>query len=168
MTNLFAGPSGPPPRAVVIPADVLAGIEAAARAAYPEECCGLLVGRSGPDTWTVARAVPSPNVAPPPRRDRFEIDPALLLRTQRALRGSGDIIAGHYHSHPNGMPRPSRDDASRAWQPNQIWLILAVSRAGAVDTRAWFRGSEEPASFAPLTLVPLTLVPLPEPAVAAP
>lgn len=163
MTDLFAGPGGPPPRVVRIPADVLAEIEAAPRAAWPEECCGLLVGRSGPDTWTITRAIPSPNVAPAPRRDRFEIDPALLLRTQRELRGGDDIIAGHYHSHPDGMARPSRTDLSRAWQPNQIWLILAVSQAGAVDSRAWFRGGGEPACFAPLSLVPL-----PEPAVAAP
>ena len=54
----------------------------AAEAAWPAECCGLLIGAERPDgTTEVARVAPSPNRARGrdgrPARDRFEVDPGL-------------------------------------------------------------------------------------------
>ncbi|TRW14553.1 Mov34/MPN/PAD-1 family protein [Glacieibacterium frigidum] len=95
-------------------------ILAHARADHPREACGLLVGRSG----QVTRIVPADNVAARPHAI-FEIDPATLLRVHREVRASGEVVLGHYHSHPNGRAEPSRADAARAVTDGQVWVIAA-------------------------------------------
>jgi proteasome lid subunit RPN8/RPN11 len=135
-----------------LPARLLRQAEQAARDAYPEECCGLLVGRRAGATWTVYRLAPSANVAPADRHIRFEIDPAILLREQRRAREGGEALIGLYHSHPDGDPAPSAEDQRRAWQPDQAWLILAAGRDRAIRVGAWLRGPGSQATFTPLTL----------------
>ena len=108
-----------------------------AEAAYPAECCGLLIGAAqGARAWRVRRVVQSRNLAPAGRRDRFEVDPALRLKLQRELRGTGEAIVGLYHSHPDGPPTPSATDLESAWEPGLVWLIAAVHRGRAVETAA--------------------------------
>ena len=104
------------------------GMIAAARAAYPEECCGLLIGqRPAEAAWRIEEAVAAKNVAPTPHHDRFEVDPALHLRLQRQLRSTGRAVIGHYHSHPNGRATPSAADLAAADDPGLLWLIVAMA-----------------------------------------
>ena len=72
--------------------------------AFPNECCGLLVG-TGERTVTVSELVPVANVAARPE-SRFEVDPQVQFDLLRQLRGSDLRIVGHYHSHPNGVAEP--------------------------------------------------------------
>jgi len=112
-------------------------IEAAGVAAYPDECCGLLIGHDiGDGGIEVVRVVMSDNVEPGDTRSRFEIDPRLLIALQRDLRGGRDRIVGHYHSHPDHPARPSAHDARRAWQPEMVWLITSVIGGNAAETTA--------------------------------
>ncbi|MBW7836679.1 MAG: M67 family metallopeptidase [Sphingomonadales bacterium] len=111
----------------VIRQATLDAVTAAASAAYPEECCGLLIGAKEGDRWRIDEAVAAANVAPRPRHDHFEIDPALHLRLQRELRGTAQAVIGHYHSHPNGRAAPSRADMAQAEDPSRLWLIAAVA-----------------------------------------
>lgn len=111
----------------VIRQATLNAVIAAARAAYPEECCGLLIGAKEGDHWRIDEAVAAANVAPKPRHDRFEVDPALHLRLQRELRGTAQAVIGHYHSHPNGRAAPSQADVKQAEDPSLLWLIVAVA-----------------------------------------
>lgn len=98
-----------------------------ARAAAPDEACGLLYG----DPATVAAAEPARNVAAHPQRN-FEIEPAALLRAHREARATGRQVVGWYHSHPRGSAEPSATDAARAVEDGRLWLIVA---GGAVT--AW-------------------------------
>ncbi len=113
-------------------------IEAAGVTAYPDECCGLLIGHDLEGGGIeVVRVVESENVEPSDTRARFfEIDPRLLIALQRDLRGARDRIVGHYHSHPDHPARPSAHDAQRAWQPEMVWLITSVIGGDAVETTA--------------------------------
>ena len=130
----------------------LAAIERAAEAAYPEEACGLLVGRAAPgEAYRVNAVEASANVAEPPRTRRFEVDPKLRLRLERALRDDSDSVIGVYHSHPNGAAEPSGTDVSMIFEPDMIWLITAVADGRAGATTAW-RPSEDGAAFRPLEL----------------
>ena len=127
-------------------------IEAVAEAAYPEEACGLLVGRRAPDGgWRVGAVEASANVAEPPRTRRFEVDPRLRLRLERRLRGRPDSIVGLYHSHPDGAAEPSERDRAMVFEPALIWLITAVGRNRAPATRAW-RPTADGAAFVPVRL----------------
>ena len=124
---------------VQIPDPVIQQIESFARARFPEESCGLLVGRRADDVIKVLWARESQNVAANPR-SHFEVDPGLRLRLQRELRGQFSEIVGVFHSHPSGDPSPSKVDRMAIWEPDLLWLITAVdhgvisvSKAYAVD-----------------------------------
>ncbi len=115
----------------------LAAIADAAEAAFPGECCGLLVGRTEPSGDIVVTAVAaSPNVSEDDTRDRFEVDPRVRLRLMRTLEDGPERIVGHYHSHPGYPAQPSERDLDMAWEPDMVWLITAVVDGQAIHTTA--------------------------------
>lgn len=121
---------------VVTSSGILGRIAMAAEGAYPEECCGLLVGRRTEAAVQIDEAAASTNIAGE-RRRRFEVDPTLRLSLMRTLRGTGRDIVGHYHSHPDGPDEPSAQDAAMAFEPDLIWLVVAVLRGRATAPGAF-------------------------------
>lgn len=91
-----------------------------AKAAEPEECCGLLLGRNG----VVERVERTANVAAQPLAE-FEIDPASLITAEKHAREGGLAILGYFHSHPNGKAEPSVTDAQMAAADGRCWFIIA-------------------------------------------
>lgn len=125
---------------IALPGRCAEAIARSAEASYPEECCGLLIGTRGDGgAVSVTEAIASRNVAPPPRRDRFEVDPALRLSLMRRLRGTSEDIVGHFHSHPDAPAWPSARDAEMAFEPELLWLLVPVAagRAGAIRAFRW-------------------------------
>jgi len=104
--------------------DLIEAMLQAARDAWPEECCGLLVGRGS----RVTRLVRAANVHETPRRF-FTIDPAVQFAILRDLRAAGDKedVIGHYHSHPNGPAEPSPRDLAEAHDKQAIWIVIDPS-----------------------------------------
>ena len=96
---------------------------AAAEAAHPAECCGILLG----DGDGITAALPARNVHPHPAR-HFEIDPQVLIDAHRAARSGGPRVLGYYHSHPNGAAEPSATDRAMAAPDGAIWAIIAAGR----------------------------------------
>jgi len=113
---------------------------AAARAAHPAEACGLLLGE-GKRIHTAAMAA---NVHPEPSR-HFEIDPAALIAAHRAARSGGPQVLGYWHSHPNGLARPSDTDRAMASGDGRIWAIIAN---GAISLWVDAPNGFEPLSYA--------------------
>jgi proteasome lid subunit RPN8/RPN11 len=103
---------------------VLELVVAHARAAAPEECCGLLLGRAE----AIVDAVPTRNVAEQPA-SRFLIEPKDHIDGRRNARDRGLAVVGFYHSHPRSAPAPSPTDLAEATYPDYIYAI--VSLAGA-------------------------------------
>ncbi len=97
-----------------------AAILHAAQEAHPNEACGLLLGQAA----LIDTALPSANVHPQPLR-HFEIDPAALIAAHKAARAGGVQVLGYFHSHPNGLARPSATDAASASGDGRIWAIAA-------------------------------------------
>lgn len=112
----------------------LAWVEARAKQAWPEEACALIVGRGDPPE--VLRLVPCTNIAEDKRR-RFEVDPGERIRLEIALRGTPERIVGIWHSHPDGMARPSATDAAMVYEPDLFWLITGCSHGRQCETRAF-------------------------------
>jgi proteasome lid subunit RPN8/RPN11 len=112
------------------------------QAAYPKECCGLLIGRDEGEDVVVTQVLPSVNLDPDGGARAFEVDPELILTWHKRLRGTPERIVGHYHSHPNEPALPSPTDLERAWEPGMIWLILSVGRGKLTELGA-FRYVEE-------------------------
>jgi proteasome lid subunit RPN8/RPN11 len=108
---------------VEVSSDVVEHLHAEAEAAHPEECCGILLGEGG----AIVAIVPARNVHPEPAR-HFEIDPQALVDTHREARSGGPQVLGYYHSHPNGLSRPSATDRAMAAADGAIWAIIAAGR----------------------------------------
>ncbi len=115
----------------VVTRDVLERLRQQARAARPQECCGLLLGESG----HIAAIRPAANVHPAPDT-HFTIDAQTLIDAHRDARGGGLQIVGYYHSHPNGLARPSATDRQHAAGDGRIWAIIAD------DTISFWRDAE--------------------------
>lgn len=126
--------------------EVLAGIQAAAAAANPEEACGLLFGSDGViHDWQATR-----NVAEM-REVAFEIDPSALFAVLREERRGGPRLIGYWHSHPNGRASPSPTDRAAAVADGKYWLIATAE--GVTAWQAVADGAGEVA-FAALRLQP--------------
>jgi proteasome lid subunit RPN8/RPN11 len=135
---------------IQLPTVARAAITAHAEANFPNEACGLLLGRRLGDQILISDAVPSANIAAEPAH-RFEIDPGLRLRLQKAARtGAGDIV-GHYHSHPNGAAQPSATDRQGIFEVDLLWLIAAV-RDGHLQQIGAFMPSADGAGFTEVSL----------------
>ena len=108
-----------------VSSDVLYALLREARQAHPRECCGVLLG----DTGAITELQPATNVHAEPET-RFEIDPQALIDAHRNARNGGPKVLGYYHSHPNGLARPSARDEAMAQADGAIWAIIA---AGSVS-----------------------------------
>lgn len=120
---------------LILPREARDRIEAAARDAWPRECCGLIEGTRIGATFVVTRVHPMRNVAI--GQDAFEIDPAGHIDLLRALRGTGRQIVGCFHSHPNGLAEPSDRDRQSAGETGFVWLIAALSAPDKAAIKAF-------------------------------
>jgi desampylase len=126
---------------VILAPAAAAAIRAGAAEAHPREACGILLGAD----CHVHTATLATNVHPEPLR-HFEIDPAALIAAHRAARAGGPQVLGYWHSHPNGLARPSDTDAAQASGDGRIWAIVAN---GAISL--WV---DAPNGFEPLPTAP--------------
>ncbi len=133
-------------------------IIAACEAAYPEEGCGILLGRieetgkkrallvrPTANAWDAGAAVEFSALTGASRdrsrRRNFAIDPADLLAAQKAARAAGLDIIGIFHSHTDAPATPSEFDRAIAWAEYD-YLIVAVVEGRATDLRCWRLGAD--------------------------
>lgn len=118
-----------------IPQAAVRTIEDHAREAFPEECCGFLIG-AAQEPRRVVEARRAKNVAAEDRSRRYRIDPLELLHADKAARERGLDLVGIYHSHPNHPAAPSEFDRSHAasWF---TYVILGVQDGEPAELTAW-------------------------------
>jgi proteasome lid subunit RPN8/RPN11 len=113
-----------------------AGVGAAIRnhgvEAYPDECCGAMIGRDG----IVTRTYALPNATEEGPRRRFRIRPQDYREAERQATESGADLVGFYHSHPDHPARPSQYDLDHAW-PVFSYVIVSVREGVAEDMTSW-------------------------------
>lgn len=112
--------------------------------AYPEEACGILLGRRGEVVDQAVRVIVCDNTAAEPRR-RYAIAPEALIAAQRSAREAGLEILGFYHSHPDHPAGPSETDLREAHWPECVYLICGVEEGRLASIAAW--KLEEPARW---------------------
>lgn len=132
----------PGPPSAVLPAAIHDAIVAHARAGYPDEACGLIVGdRVAAEGGVALRFEPTVNRAASPYR--YEIDPDDLLRLTIATDDANEVFWGIVHSHTHTPARPSPTDIGLAFYPDALYLLVSLSEdeadptTGAVSVRAW-------------------------------
>ena len=122
---------------ISFPAALLGQLRAHGERAYPNEACGLIVGRrEAGGHFQVTRVEPSRNLAAEPAR-RFAIDTQLQFTQQRLARERGEAVIGYYHSHADGAARPSETDLAEAWGEGLVWVVVAVAAGRAEAATAW-------------------------------
>lgn len=121
----------------ILSAEQRASIEEHARRGYPDECCGVLLGRIDGDQRIVDDLTEMANEwDPEEQRRRFLITPDELMRVEKEARQRQLDILGFYHSHPDAPARPSEFDREHAW-PWYIYPIVSVEQGQPAGIRAW-------------------------------
>lgn len=108
---------------IEVSSNVVSMLLGEAQAADPCECCGILLGTGA--RIVEARAARNVHDAP---EQHFEIDPQALVDAHRAARQGGLQVLGYYHSHPNGLARPSATDRAQAARDGSVWAIITADR----------------------------------------
>ena len=121
---------------------------------YPHECCGVLLGRSTPEGWTVAAAVRAGNTRTDSAHNRYQIAPVELVKIQREAHRQGLDIAGFYHSHPDHPARWSATDFAEAHWIGCSYVITEVVHGNARTTNSFLLDgtTEENKRFEPETI----------------
>lgn len=125
-----------------IPEPMLQLIYEQARQAYPQECCGVILGQqTSPDSLTRVRPcrnaqdlfhVEDPDAFPRTARTAYFIDPKELLALEKENRANDELIRVIYHSHVDAAAYFSEEDARLASaegepiHPGVAYLVISV------------------------------------------
>jgi proteasome lid subunit RPN8/RPN11 len=113
-----------------------------ARAAYPQECCGAMLGTLDDGNKSVTVAVPLENAYQGARESRYELRPEDLLNADKAARSRGMDLVGIYHSHPDCDAYFSETDLKNSC-PWYSFVVLSI-RKGALDhANSWLPDADQ-------------------------
>ena len=127
--------------AITLPDGVDQAIRAHGVEAYPNECCGALIGRDGVVTATFAL----PNTTEEGPRRRFLVRPQDYREAEKRASEMVAELLGFYHSHPDHPARPSQYDLDHAW-PSFSYIIVSVQAGKPTDMTSW-RLQEDRSAF---------------------
>ena len=113
-----------------------------ARSAYPQECCGAMLGTVNGDGKRVSIALPLENAYQGARESRYELRPEDLLRADKEARSRKMDLVGIYHSHPDCDAYFSETDLKNSC-PWYSFVVLSM-RNGAFDhANSWLPDAEQ-------------------------
>jgi len=118
--------------AVALSEIVVAAIRDHGIEAYPNECCGALIGRDG----VVTESFALPNTTEEGPRRRFLVRPDDYRAAEARAAETARELLGFYHSHPDHPARPSQYDLDHAW-PVFSYVIVSVRDRQAHEMRSW-------------------------------
>ncbi|HEX4953295.1 MAG TPA: M67 family metallopeptidase [Thermoanaerobaculia bacterium] len=123
---------------IALAADQLASLTRHARLAYPEEGCGILLGRATAEAAAavVEELVLADNERADSRHNRYVIAPQTVLAAHRKAREGGLDVVGYFHSHPDCPAVPSDFDREHAW-PGLSYVIVSVCAGDVAEVRSW-------------------------------
>jgi proteasome lid subunit RPN8/RPN11 len=110
-------------------------IRAHAEHTYPQECCGLMLGKSDPTGKTVTEVKATKNGSENPDR-QYEIPPEEMLAAMKYARSHNLEIIGIYHSHPDHPAIPSERDLAAAWS-QYSYAIISVLNGISDNLQSW-------------------------------
>jgi [CysO sulfur-carrier protein]-S-L-cysteine hydrolase len=121
-----AEPAQPGPASVELSAEMVQALIDHARAEYPNEMCGVIVGdRAVADGGKPLRWEATRNRAASPLR--YEIHPDDLLRLTIETERAGHEFWAIAHSHTHSPARPSPTDVGLAFYPDAIYLLVSLA-----------------------------------------
>jgi proteasome lid subunit RPN8/RPN11 len=130
---------------ITLDPETLEAIRKHGREAYPEECCGALLGTANNGSARVARIARMENARADERRRRYTIEPLEYARVEREADAQSLSVLGFYHSHPDHPAVPSEYDREHGF-PFFHYVVLAVS-TGVPGEAASYVLSEDRGAF---------------------
>jgi proteasome lid subunit RPN8/RPN11 len=126
---------------LILTAEQATQIESEGVAAYPNECCGAMLGKDTTEGSHVRRTVHrleklTNSFTTDEQYHRFSLDPRELMQLDKRAGEAGLAVLGFYHSHPDHPARPSETDRQNAW-PFYSYVIVAIEKRQAVDLTSW-------------------------------
>ncbi|MDR3354541.1 MAG: M67 family metallopeptidase [Synergistaceae bacterium] len=123
---------------ISLSSDVISAITSEGERAYPNECCGALLGTDcGERGRGAAYIFPVKNGRELEEQyHRFEILPEDYMASEREADRLGLDVIGFYHSHPDHAACPSDYDREHA-VPWYSYVIVAVVCGRADDITSW-------------------------------
>jgi proteasome lid subunit RPN8/RPN11 len=112
-------------------------IEAEGASAFPNECCGMMIGIEAEAGRIVERIEPADNAFESGEQyHRFSIPPLQQMKSERAASKEGKILIGFYHSHPDHPARPSEYDREHAWETFS-YVIVEIRSGVPKEMTSW-------------------------------
>jgi len=123
---------------VFISGGLLDEIKVEGERAYPNECCGVLIGAlDEAGEKSVTGILPILNeFSEGEQYHRFLITPENMLDAEKKARSLKLDVLGFYHSHPDHPAKPSDFDREHAL-PFYSYMITAVEKGAAKETTSW-------------------------------
>lgn len=103
---------------------------------YPEECCGVLMGRDLEEARVVCDILEMRNAKDEDRQRRYLIQPEDYKVAEEEAKREGVGIVGFYHSHPDHLAQPSEFDLEQA-MPYWSYIIVSVTHGQPDHVRSW-------------------------------
>jgi proteasome lid subunit RPN8/RPN11 len=116
-----------------------------ARATYPNECCGAMLGVIAGDTKTVRESMALENSFEGVQAARYELRPEDLLKADRAARDRGMDLIGIYHSHPDCDAYFSKTDLENSC-PWYSFVVLSIRKGEFDHANSWLPNAEQTAA----------------------
>ena len=117
-----------------------AAMVAHAREAYPNECCGAMLGvnQSGVNEGDkqVRAAMRLENAFQGAQAARYELRPADLLAADKAARARNMELIGIYHSHPDCDAYFSKTDLQNSC-PWYSFVVLSIQKGEFHHANSW-------------------------------
>ena len=121
---------------------------------YPNECCGIMLGKTEGEDTRVEALIRAGNTRTDSAHNRYHIAPQELIKAQREGRKAGLDIVGFYHSHPDHPAMWSSTDFAEAHWFGCSYVITAVEKGKAAITNSFLLTGtgEEDKAFADQTV----------------
>jgi proteasome lid subunit RPN8/RPN11 len=116
-----------------------------ARATYPNECCGAMLGKVADGKKQVAIAMPLENASTGSQRARYELRPMDLLHAEQEARRHNMDLVGIYHSHPDCDAYFSETDLKNSC-PWYSFVVLSIQNGEFHHANSWLPNMEQTAA----------------------
>jgi proteasome lid subunit RPN8/RPN11 len=113
-----------------------------ARRAYPNECCGAMLGSADGGKKTVRVAMALENSFAGAQAARYELRPEDLLAADRAARERRMDLIGIYHSHPDCDAYFSQTDLENSC-PWYSFIVLSIQKGEFHHANSWLPNFEQ-------------------------
>ena len=128
-----------------IEAEPWAAMVSHARATYPNECCGAMLGSIDGEQKLVRVALAVENAFAGAQAARYELRPEDLLAADKAARERKMDLVGIYHSHPDCDAYFSQTDLRNSC-PWYSFVVLSIQQGEFHHANSWLPNADQTAA----------------------